>query len=48
MVLAAKFFNNLYAGDPNGSGAGRKEILAQCEQSLRRLQTDSSTSTGSI
>src|SRR5216684_8937470 len=40
MVLATKFFNNLYPGDPNGGGAGRKAILAQCEQSLRRLRTD--------
>jgi aryl-alcohol dehydrogenase-like predicted oxidoreductase len=40
MVLATKFFGNLYPGDPNGGGAGRKAILAQCEQSLRRLQTD--------
>jgi aryl-alcohol dehydrogenase-like predicted oxidoreductase len=29
-----------FAGDPNDGGAGRKAILAQCEQSLRRLQTD--------
>ena len=40
MVLATKFFGNLYPGDPNGGGAGRKAISAQCEQSLRRLQTD--------
>jgi aryl-alcohol dehydrogenase-like predicted oxidoreductase len=40
MVLATKFFGNLYPGDPNGGGAGRKAIVAQCEQSLRRLQTD--------
>ena len=40
MVLATKFFGNLYPGEPNGGGAGRKAILAQCEQSLRRLQTD--------
>src|SRR3981189_2294346 len=40
MVLATKFFGNLYPGDPNSGGAGRKAILAQCEQSLRRLQTD--------
>ncbi len=40
VVLATKFFGNLYAGDPNGGGAGRKAIVAQCEQSLRRLQTD--------
>jgi aryl-alcohol dehydrogenase-like predicted oxidoreductase len=31
---------NLFAGDPNGGGAGRKAIMAQCEESLRRLQTD--------
>jgi aryl-alcohol dehydrogenase-like predicted oxidoreductase len=39
-VLATKFFFNLFAGDPNGGGAGRKAIIAQCEESLRRLQTD--------
>jgi aryl-alcohol dehydrogenase-like predicted oxidoreductase len=39
-VLATKFFGNLYIGDPNGGGAGRKAIVQQCEQSLRRLQTD--------
>jgi aryl-alcohol dehydrogenase-like predicted oxidoreductase len=39
MVLATKFFGNLFPGDPNGGGAGRKAIVAQCEQSLRRLQT---------
>src|SRR5580693_4715755 len=40
MVIATKFFGNLYPGDPNGGGAGRKGIVAACEQSLRRLQTD--------
>jgi aryl-alcohol dehydrogenase-like predicted oxidoreductase len=40
MLLATKFFNILYPGNPNGGGAGRKAILAQYEQSLRRLQTD--------
>src|SRR5258708_8992559 len=40
IVLATKFFGHLYPGDPNGGGAGRKAILAQCEQSLRRFQTD--------
>ena len=40
MVIATKFFSNLYQGDPNGGGAGRKAIVASCEQSLRRLQTD--------
>ena len=39
-VIATKFFMNLFAGDPNGGGAGRKAIVAQCEESLRRLQTD--------
>jgi aryl-alcohol dehydrogenase-like predicted oxidoreductase len=39
-VIATKFFCNLFAGDPNGGGAGRKAIVAQCEESLRRLQTD--------
>jgi aryl-alcohol dehydrogenase-like predicted oxidoreductase len=40
IVIATKFFGNLYNGDPNGGGAGRKAIVASCEQSLRRLQTD--------
>ncbi len=39
-VLATKFFGNLYPGDPNAGGAGRKAIYSQCEHSLRRLQTD--------
>jgi aryl-alcohol dehydrogenase-like predicted oxidoreductase len=39
LVIATKFFGNLYAGDPNGGGANRKSIIANCEQSLRRLQT---------
>jgi aryl-alcohol dehydrogenase (NADP+) len=40
VVLASKFFTNLHPGDPNGGGAGRGAIIAQLEQSLRRLQTD--------
>jgi aryl-alcohol dehydrogenase-like predicted oxidoreductase len=40
VVIATKFTANLYLGDPNGGGASRKAIVAQCEQSLRRLQTD--------
>ena len=40
VVIATKFFGNLYPGDPNGGGAGRKSLTAACEQSLRRLQTD--------
>jgi aryl-alcohol dehydrogenase-like predicted oxidoreductase len=39
IVLATKFLSNLYRGDPNGGGSNRKAIVAQCEQSLRRLQT---------
>jgi aryl-alcohol dehydrogenase-like predicted oxidoreductase len=40
LVLATKFSGNLYPGDPNGGGSGRKSIVAACEHSLRRLQTD--------
>ncbi len=40
VVIATKFFCNLFPGDPNGGGASRKAIVAQCEESLRRLQTD--------
>jgi aryl-alcohol dehydrogenase-like predicted oxidoreductase len=40
IVLATKFYGNLYLGDPNGGGASRKAIIASCEQSLRRLRTD--------
>lgn len=40
LVIATKFYTNLYPGDPNGGGANRKSIMAACEQSLRRLQTD--------
>src|SRR3954469_20855998 len=40
LVLAPKFSGNLYPGDPNGGGSGRKSIVSACENSLRRLQTD--------
>ncbi|HKO90832.1 MAG TPA: aldo/keto reductase [Polyangiaceae bacterium] len=40
LVIATKFSGNLYPGDPNGGGSGRKAIVAACENSLRRLQTD--------
>ncbi len=40
LVIATKFSGNLYPGDPNGGGSGRKSILNACEHSLRRLQTD--------
>jgi aryl-alcohol dehydrogenase-like predicted oxidoreductase len=40
LVIATKFSSNLYLGDPNGGGSGRKSIVAACENSLRRLRTD--------
>jgi aryl-alcohol dehydrogenase (NADP+) len=40
IVLASKFFANLFPGNPNGGGAGRSSIIAQLEESLRRLRVD--------
>jgi aryl-alcohol dehydrogenase (NADP+) len=40
VVLASKFFFNLFPGDPNGGGAGRGSIIAQLDETLRRLRTD--------
>ncbi|WP_327292771.1 aldo/keto reductase [Streptomyces sp. NBC_01198] len=40
LVLATKFGGNMFPGDPNGGGAGRKAIMQQVEASLRRLGTD--------
>ena len=40
VVLATKFTLNMFAGDPNAGGNGRKNIIQSCEASLRRLQTD--------
>jgi aryl-alcohol dehydrogenase-like predicted oxidoreductase len=40
VVIATKFSGNLYPGDPNGGGSGRKSVISACENSLRRLQTD--------
>jgi aryl-alcohol dehydrogenase-like predicted oxidoreductase len=40
LVIATKFLTNMYRGDPNGGGAGRKSLTSACENSLRRLQTD--------
>ncbi|MET0452500.1 MAG: aldo/keto reductase [Mycobacterium sp.] len=40
VVLASKFFTNMYPGDPNGGGAGRASIIAQLHQTLRRMRTD--------
>jgi aryl-alcohol dehydrogenase-like predicted oxidoreductase len=39
-VIATKFFGSMLNGDPNSGGTGRKALLAACEESLRRLQTD--------
>lgn len=40
LVIATKFFSSLYSGDPNAGGANRKSMIAACDNSLRRLQTD--------
>ncbi len=40
LVIATKICTNHHDGDPNGGGGNRKSVIAQCEQSLRRLQTD--------
>jgi aryl-alcohol dehydrogenase-like predicted oxidoreductase len=40
VVLASKFFTNLFPGDPNGGGASRSAIIAQLHETLRRLRTD--------
>jgi aryl-alcohol dehydrogenase-like predicted oxidoreductase len=40
LVIATKFAANMFPGDPNGGGAGRKAIMHQVEASLRRLRTD--------
>ena len=40
VVLASKFFSNLWPGDPNGGGTGRKALRGALHESLRRLQTD--------
>ena len=39
-VIATKFMSAMHLGDPNSGGAGRKSILAACDESLRRLKTD--------
>lgn len=40
VVIATKFCGNMFLGDPNAGGAGRKAVLDQVHHSLRRLQTD--------
>lgn len=39
-VIATKFNAQMFPGDPNSGGGGRKNIIASCEESLRRLKTD--------
>jgi aryl-alcohol dehydrogenase-like predicted oxidoreductase len=46
IVLSTKFYCNLFPGDPNGGGAGRKALIQQCEASLKRLQTIEETLRG--
>lgn len=40
VVIATKFFGNLFPEDPNGGGAGAKALVGAVHESLRRLQTD--------
>lgn len=40
LVIATKFFGNMYTGDPNGGGASRKSMHSAVDRSLKRLQTD--------
>jgi len=40
IVVSTKFYCNLFPGDPNGGGAGRKALIQQCEASLNRLKSD--------
>ena len=39
-VIATKFMSSMHPRDPNSGGAGRKAVIDQCHESLRRLQTD--------
>jgi len=40
IVLATKFHGAMSDDDPNNRGASRRHIIAACEASLKRLQTD--------
>jgi len=40
LVLATKVHGKMADDDPNAQGNNRRHIIAQCEASLRRLQTD--------
>ena len=40
VVIATKCSGNMFPGDPNGGGSGRKAMTNAVDESLRRLQTD--------
>src|SRR5207302_5419039 len=40
VILATKVHRPMDATDPNAAGLSRRHIIAECEASLRRLQTD--------
>ena len=40
VVLATKVHGTMDEADPNAQGTSRRHIIAECEASLRRLQTD--------
>ena len=40
VVIATKFAGGMIPGDPNAGGTGRKAMIRQVEDSLRRLKTD--------
>jgi aryl-alcohol dehydrogenase-like predicted oxidoreductase len=40
IVISTKYARNMFPGDPNGGGSGRKAIMGQVDASLARLGTD--------
>lgn len=40
LVIATKFYGNMFSGDPNGGGGSRKSMMAAIDLSLKRMQTD--------
>ena len=47
LVIATKFSGNLYPGDPNGGGSGRKSIVDACRTRCDACRPITWTSTGS-
>ena len=39
-IIATKFSNNVFPGNPNTGGTGNRSLMTNLEHSLRRLQTD--------